>query len=110
MVHLRYTLLQLDLLLFGLGLGLVLQYFVVRPLTDAANGDCDTRQRFMSTNRKTACLRALDDQLDGAECAALVAKGACSTAGGLAACRSSASWAGSSAGPPLEAEADQIKS
>lgn len=55
----------------------------------AAAGDCDTREAFMRRTCATACERALDDQLGGAECAALVAKGACSTAGGLAACRSS---------------------
>jgi hypothetical protein len=38
----RYT---INLLLFGLGLGLVLQYTVVRPLQQAASGNCDAAMR-----------------------------------------------------------------
>ena len=53
----------------------------------AANGDCDTRQSFMSTNCKTSCLRALEDQLAPAACAAVVGAGACNTTSGLVQCR-----------------------
>lgn len=38
----RYT---INLLLLGFGLGLVLQYFVVRPLQDAAAGQCELAMR-----------------------------------------------------------------
>ena len=55
----------------------------------AANGDCDTRQSFMSTNCKTSCLRALEDQLVPAACAAVVGAGACNTTSGLVQCRGS---------------------
>ena len=57
----------INLLCFGLGLGLVLQYYVVRPLTLAADGDCDGALRYLWQDnvfiRSLTTLAALDPHL-----------------------------------------------